>query len=246
MTLARGIAYGRPRAMGRSKRIERSGPLRRRPAARAARRAGRRPCSRSSGWPATGRSATSCGARTRTSPSARPPAQLQAEQMAAEIRAQPDADHVREPASTAAQNALRRSSPARPRTTCARRRQAHHRPETGLPKGPGVGVREYHTVPYNESYRLVVRTEGQGRSPRTGTPSTPPGPTPTTGSSTRRSRRRARTRARAAAGPRAGRRPPPRRAPVAVPGRPTPVPAAGTTGSSLDGRAAGTLYRARA
>ena len=37
-------------------------------------------------------------------------------------------------------------------------------PETGLAKGPGVGVREYHTVPYNESYRLVIRTKGNEKS----------------------------------------------------------------------------------
>jgi hypothetical protein len=37
-------------------------------------------------------------------------------------------------------------------------------PDSGLPKGPGIGVREYHTLPYNESYRLVVRTKGKEKS----------------------------------------------------------------------------------
>jgi hypothetical protein len=33
-------------------------------------------------------------------------------------------------------------------------------PETGLPKAQGVGVREYHATPSNESIRIVVRTVG--------------------------------------------------------------------------------------
>jgi guanyl-specific ribonuclease Sa len=36
-------------------------------------------------------------------------------------------------------------------------------PETGLPKAQGVGVREYHVSPSNESHRLVVRTVGQDK-----------------------------------------------------------------------------------
>jgi hypothetical protein len=32
-------------------------------------------------------------------------------------------------------------------------------PETGMPKGQGIGVREYHTLPYNESKRIVTRSE---------------------------------------------------------------------------------------
>ena len=32
-------------------------------------------------------------------------------------------------------------------------------PETGMPKGQGIGVREYHTVPYSESKRIVTRSE---------------------------------------------------------------------------------------
>jgi hypothetical protein len=32
-------------------------------------------------------------------------------------------------------------------------------PETGMPKGQGIGVREFHTVPYSESKRIVTRSE---------------------------------------------------------------------------------------
>src|SRR3954451_19786708 len=37
-------------------------------------------------------------------------------------------------------------------------------PETGLPKGTGIGVREYHVTPSNESMRFVARTVGQAKS----------------------------------------------------------------------------------
>jgi hypothetical protein len=37
-------------------------------------------------------------------------------------------------------------------------------PETGMPKGPGIGVREFHTRPYSESKRVVTRSAGGVRT----------------------------------------------------------------------------------
>jgi guanyl-specific ribonuclease Sa len=37
-------------------------------------------------------------------------------------------------------------------------------PETGLPKGNGIGVREYHVSPSNESKRIVTRTAGKDKA----------------------------------------------------------------------------------
>lgn len=36
-------------------------------------------------------------------------------------------------------------------------------PETGMAKAEGVGVREYHATPSNESIRIVVRTVGKDK-----------------------------------------------------------------------------------
>ncbi len=97
-------------------------------------------------------------------PKRKSPAQLQAEQMAQ--KAAPNQTQVafaHLPAD--AQHALREIIAGRPGPFLRPNDGKHSTdPETGLAKKPGIGVREYHTVPYNESYRLVVRTKGQDKS----------------------------------------------------------------------------------
>ena len=92
------------------------------------------------------------------------PAQIQAEQM--RQKSAPNQTPIAfDKLPTAAQNALRRILAGEERDYLRPEGGKHSTdPETGLPKGPGVGVREYHTVPYNESYRLVVRTKGKEKS----------------------------------------------------------------------------------
>ncbi len=92
------------------------------------------------------------------------PAQIQAEQM--RQKSAPNQTPIAfDKLPTAAQNALRRILAGDERDFLRPEGGKHSTdPETGLPKGPGVGVREYHTVPYNESYRLVVRTKGKEKS----------------------------------------------------------------------------------
>ena len=97
-------------------------------------------------------------------PKRKSPAQLQAEQMAQ--KAAPNQTQIafaHLPAD--AQHALREILAGRAGPYLRPSDGKHSTdPETGLAKRPGIGVREYHTVPYNESYRLVVRTKGQDKS----------------------------------------------------------------------------------
>jgi hypothetical protein len=92
------------------------------------------------------------------------PRQLQAEQMAQKSAKNQKSVKLAE-LPQAAQDSLRDILAGTSVTDYLRPNDGKHStdPETGLQKASGVGVREYHTKPYNESWRLVVRTAGHDK-----------------------------------------------------------------------------------
>jgi hypothetical protein len=65
---------------------------------------------------------------------------------------------------TAAQTALREILAGREGPYLRPNKGKHSTdPETGVKKGEGIGVREYHVTPSNESQRFVVRTVGKDK-----------------------------------------------------------------------------------